>query len=84
MANTTVTLDLNIEQIENLVEKFNLKQKIQLLDKLAKETRKARWNDLIKRIHARAAKYPVSDAEITKICKQVRSERYEKRTESSR
>lgn len=88
MANATITLDLNINQVEelakNLIGKLDIKQKINLAHNLEKETREARWNDLTKKIRARAVKHPISDAEITKICKEVRRELYEKRTKSSR
>ncbi len=82
MANT-VRIEINIKQIESAIKKLSVSEKLKLIRKLERETRRARWNELISKIRQRFAKNPISDAEIRKICEQVRQKRYERNNKSS-
>jgi len=77
MANT-VSIEINTQQIESAVEKLGITEKLKIIRKLEKETRRVRWDSFISKIRKRFAKNPISDSEITKVCEQARQERYER------
>lgn len=72
--------ELTLEQIESAVDRLDTKSKVKLLEKISSETRKARWEPLFKRLEDRYRKNPISEEEIVRICKDVRKERYAKKT----
>jgi len=58
MANT-VRIEINIKQIESAIKKLSVSEKLKLIRKLERETRRARWNELISKIRQRFAKNPI-------------------------
>jgi len=75
---TKITLELSPIQVEKLVEKLGLQEKIQLVRRLEKETRQARWREILKDIDKRLKKFPISEEEITKEITAYRKEKYAK------
>lgn len=78
-----IAIDVSFKEIERIIDTLKIKEKVKIFEKLGKETRKGRWGNLLNRIENRYKKYPISDKEITSICKEVRKNRYEKRPNSS-
>jgi hypothetical protein len=76
--NNKITLDLNIGQVEQLVEKLPSQEKIRLVRKLEQETLRARWDWLLNTIDKRLKKYPISKTEIAREIKALRKARYAK------
>lgn len=73
----------NISEVEKAIKQLPVKEKIKIFEKLGKETRKERWGNLLNRLEQRYKQYPISEKEITNICKEVRKNRYEKGLKSS-
>ena len=73
-----VEVNLGPTQIKEAFEQLDTKEKLKLVKEFERETRRARWNTLINKIRRRAKKYPISQKEINRICKEVRQERYER------
>ena len=71
---TKVTLD-----IEELVERLPINDKIKLVRKLEKATWAARWDQLLAKIDERVKKNPITDEEIEQVVREVRKERYERK-----
>ena len=78
MSNSKVTLELNNQQVEDLVEKLPLDEKIKLVQKLEKETLRQRWDEILKDIDKRLKKFPISEEDIDKEIKALRREKYAK------
>ncbi len=78
-----VTIEINKRQVESIIEQFGITDKLKLVKKLERETRKERWSELISKIRKRYKKNPISDEEIRRICKEVRRQRYERNTKGS-
>lgn len=74
-----VTIKLDTEQIERIVENLTIEQKLRLVRKLEKETLRQRWDDLLRTIDERRKKYPISQKEINKEIGLARKEFYAKR-----
>ncbi len=73
-----IMLELNPGQVEKLIGKLGLQEKIQLVRRLEKETRQARWREILKDIDKRLKKFPISEEEITKEIVAYRKEKYAK------
>lgn len=73
-----VTLELNDKEIEKLVEKLPMEDKVRIARRLSKETIRARWNKILQNIDERRKKYPITEEEITKEIEAVRREIYAK------
>lgn len=75
---TKVAVELDIKQIESAIANLGVPDKIKLVKKLERETRRQRWDSLVARIRQRFRKNPISNAEITALCEEVRQQRHEK------
>ena len=71
-----VTLELDPTQVEELVEKLSIQDKIQLIRKLENETWAQRLDEVVGRIRKRFKQNPISDKEITRICEETRQRIY--------
>ena len=80
---TKAELDLGIEVIKYTFEKLPPEDKLRVVQDLEKETRRQRWNRVIAKVRARAAKSPILQREINLLCEKTRQQLYEKRTKSS-
>ena len=76
MANATVTLDLDIKQVESLVEKLPIKEKVKLVRKLEKDTWQKRFRQLLHRIDRRIANKSISEREIDQTVEEAKEEYY--------
>jgi len=62
--------------INTFVKRLTLQDKIKLAEKLARETRRQRWEKLFSSIDKKAAKNPISQKEINQAIKETRKELY--------
>ena len=53
-------------------------QKRSLLNRMEKETREKRWDELTEKLSRRFQNSPISDQEITEIVEEVRQERHDR------
>ena len=75
---TKVTLDLDITQVEKLVEKLPMEEKLRLVHKLEKETLRKRWDEILKDIDKRLKKFPISKKEIEQEIEDYRRKQHVK------
>jgi len=73
-----ITLELSPNQVEDLVEKLPMSEKVKLVSKLEKETLPQRWGEILTDIDKRLKKFPISQEEIGKEIKTYRREKYAK------
>lgn len=59
-----ITLELTPRQIDELIEKLTIAEKIKIVEKLERETLCQRWNKIFKDIDKRLKKFPISKKEI--------------------
>jgi len=78
----TVSIRIDVKQIENVIKQMNINEKLKLFNELEKETRRERWNELVSKIRERYKKNPISDKEINRTCEEVRQQMYEKTAKS--
>jgi len=71
-----ITLYLDVKQVERLVEKLPLEDKLKLVHKLEKETLRKRWSGILKDIDKRLKRFPISKKEIGQEIKAYRKEKY--------
>ena len=72
-----ITVDVNPQQIENLVEHLPMREKIHLAKRLNEETWEPRFKSLLKEIDTSLKrKHLPSNEEIVQIVKKVRRRRY--------
>jgi hypothetical protein len=71
-----ITLELNPNQVEELVEKLPLEEKIRLVRRLERETWGKRIDKLFKKIDQRRRRYPISNKEIAQEIEIVRRKIY--------
>jgi hypothetical protein len=72
-----VTLELDVKQVENLVEKLPLQDKLVLAQRLNLETWQIRFKNLLSKIDVRLKNRPVlSNEKIVEIVKRVRKRNY--------
>lgn len=77
-----VTLELNPKEVEKLVEKLSIEDKIRLVRRLENETWAKRLDEVVSRIRKRFKRNPISDREIRRICEETRQRLYNERTKS--
>ena len=74
-----VTIELDQEQIEKIVENLTIEQKLHLVRKLEKETLSQRWDNLLRTIDEKRKRYPISQKAINREIELARKEFYAKR-----
>ena len=77
-----VVLELNPDEVERLVEKLSIEDKIRLVRKLENETWARRLDDVVLKIRRRFRERPISNKEIIQICEETRQRLYNERTKS--
>lgn len=75
-----ITLELDNKQVEKIVESLPMGEKLILVRKLERETRRERWDNLFKIIDERVKKHPMAKREINKEIELARKEHYAKRS----
>ena len=78
-----ITIEIDKKQIERAINQLKTEEKLEILDELARETRKERWEGLVSTVRKRYRKTPVSSDEIKRACEDVRKKQYEKKAKSS-
>ncbi len=73
-----VTLELNPNEVEELVEKLSIQDKIRLIRKLETETWANRLDNVAQRMRRRIKEARISDKEIERLCEEVKKEYDEK------
>ena len=79
-----ITLELVPTQVEALVEKLSIPEKIRLIKKLEQETLGARLDRVVNQARKRFKQNPLSDKEIQRICEETRQRIYDERTSGRR
>ena len=74
----TISVPLNINDISNIIGQLNIQEKLNLLRSLEEETWSMRFNQILRRIRGRAYHNMISEAEITREVKEVRTRRFDK------
>jgi chorismate mutase len=69
-----------VEAVELLVDALTPAEKLRIFHKVEPVTRRERVESLLRRVRTRAAKHPLSDHELQRLCDDVRQELYEERT----
>ena len=77
---STVTVELDIRQIEAAIKRLKPEEKIRLVENLEKETWPDRFKALLKRIDRKSDKYPISEQEINRVCEEIRHKRHAHRS----
>lgn len=77
---STVTVEVDIRQIEAAIRRLKTQDKIKLVENLEKETWPDRFKALMERIDRKSAKHPISEQEINRVCQTVRHKRYAHRS----
>lgn len=77
-----IMLELSSAQVETLVNRLSIEDKIRLVRKLETQTWAKRLDGVVSRIRRRFRENPLPDREIKKICDQKRQELYNARTKS--
>jgi len=73
----TVNINLRINDISNIVEQLDIREKILLIQKLEEETWSKRFDQLHGRIRRRVKQYPINEQEIIHEVEQTRKQRYD-------
>lgn len=81
---TKQEVGLGVEVIKYTFDKLPIPDRIRVVEELERETRRQRWDQVVSRVRSRAAKSPISQREINRICEEVRQRNYEKRIKSGR
>ncbi|MFH2031248.1 MAG: hypothetical protein ABIJ40_11625 [Bacteroidota bacterium] len=71
-------IEIDSKQIESAIDQLSPSEKLRIVRKLERETRRNRWSDLISRINYRCTKNPITEKEIFKVCEETRQKRYER------
>lgn len=69
-----ITLELNPSEVEGLVEKLSIEDKIRLVRRLEQETWARKLNLVTQRIRRNIKKTKISAREIDNICEEVKRE----------
>ena len=77
-----IVLEVTPGQIETLVDRLSIEDKIRIVRKLERETWARRLDEVVSRIRSRFRQNPISDKEIVRICEDVRQRLYNERTKS--
>ena len=67
-----ITMDIDTQQIEQIIDRMPMREKVKLVEHLEKKTWPNRFKALLKRIDAKASQHPISEEEITQACEEVR------------
>ena len=78
MLSNHVTLELSPHQVETLVERLPLQDKIRLVRKLENETWAKRLDSVVQRIRCKVRAAGISDKKIERLCEDVKKEYDEK------
>jgi len=78
-----ITLELNSAQIEALVEKLPVAEKIKLVRKLESETWPERLDDVVLTIRKQFKKSSISDNDIRRLCEAARLRTGHEKTKSN-
>lgn len=73
-----IMLELSPNQVEELVERLSMQEKIKLVNRLERETLRQRWNNILRDIDKRLKRFPISAKEIAKEIESYRREKYAK------
>lgn len=73
-----IMLELSPNQVEELVERLSMQEKIKLVNRLEKETLRQRWNNILRNIDRRLKQFPISEKETAKEIESYRREKYAK------
>ena len=71
-----ITLELNTSQVEKLVEKLSIEDKIKLVRKLEDQTWARRLDEVVFKIRKRFRQASLSEKEIKQICEEMRQKLY--------
>ncbi len=77
-----ITIEIDKRQIERAINQLKTEEKLEILEELARETRKERWGGLVAAVRRRYRKTPVASGEIKRVCENVRKKQYEKKAKS--
>ena len=77
-----ITVEIDKKQIERAINQLKTEEKLEILDELARETRKERWEGLVSTVRKRYRKTPVPSDEIKRACEDVRQKQYDKKAKS--
>jgi len=78
-----ITLELKARDVEELVGKLSIQDKIRLIRKLENETWARRLDEVASRIKKRFKQTAVTDKEIRQICEETRQRLYNERRKKS-
>lgn len=71
-----VLIEVEPEQINKAIDRLSIQDKIRLVRRLENETWAQRLDDVVGHIRRRFKENPISNKEITKICKKTRQRLY--------
>lgn len=77
-----VMLELKPNQIEEILERLSIQEKLRIIRKLENQTWAKRLDGVVTRIRKRLRQNPISDTEITQICEEARQKIYNGRNKS--
>lgn len=77
-----VMLEFKPNQIEEILEKLSIQEKLRIIRKFENQTWAKRLDDVIGRIRKGFRQNPISDKEITQICEETRQKIYNERNKS--
>lgn len=80
-----ITIEIDKSQIKRAINQLKTEEKLEILDELARETRKERWGGkpgLVATVRRRYSKTPVASEEIKSVCENVRKKQYEEKAKS--
>ncbi len=75
MSKITLELTLEPRQIDELIEKLSMREKLKVVERLEKETLHQRWNEILEDIDKRLKKFPISKKEIASEITAYRKEK---------
>ena len=67
------------QKLQMTINSLPARQRAILLETLFRTTWQTEFRRILKRIDQRVARHPISEAQIRKLCEEVRAERYAKR-----
>ena len=71
-----ITLELSPNQIEKLVERLPIQEKIKLAAQLDKQTWNIRFGNLVRKLRQRAKESSISEKKIGRACQRARRRLY--------
>ena len=73
-----VTLELNPNQVEELVERLSIEDKIRLVRKLENETWAKRLDEVVSKMRRKIKEVGITDKDIDHLCEEVKRDYNEK------